>query len=225
MSSGSPVGGALEESERTLVRLSEAMASRDEAAIDLELRRAAGNTPPERVDETVLQACLFLGFPTTLETAMKWAAIRGAPAGEGETPESAGDEVLARGEDLCRRVYGSAYDSLRGNVAAAHPALDRWMVLDGYGRVLSRPGLEAWIRELCIVAMLASRDWERQLHSHLRGALRLGAEPAQVAEALSIGVSRQTAETKRRLIELWEGIRERHEGREPVEDRDSVDVH
>lgn len=201
----------LDEAERALVSLSEAMANRDEEAIERELRRASDSGPPEHVDEAVLQACLFLGFPATLETAVRWAGIRAAPAREREATEPTGAEVMSRGVDLCRRVYGSAYDRLRANVAAIHPALDRWMVLDGYGRVLSRPGLDARVRELCIVAMLAAGDWEQQLHSHLRGALRVGASPDQVAEALAIGLARQTDDVKIRLLRLWDDVRERSE--------------
>jgi 4-carboxymuconolactone decarboxylase len=200
------------ESDRVLVRLSRAMADRDDPAIEAELRRAAESTSPERVDETVLLACLFLGFPATLETALLGAWLGGPPSRTVARPaEPTLEEIEARGVELCRRVYGSAYEGLRANVAEVHPALDRWMVLDGYGRVLSRAGLEPRVRELCIVAMLAARDWERQLHSHLRGALRLGAPPDHVAEALAIGVVGQSTEVKRRLTGLWKEVRERSE--------------
>jgi 4-carboxymuconolactone decarboxylase len=66
-----------------------------------------------------------------------------------------------------------------------HPALDSWMVVDGYGKVLSRPGLDLPRRELCIVAACAAMGQDRQLHSHLRGALNVGVEPAVLDEALA----------------------------------------
>ena len=60
------------------------------------------------------------------------------------------------------------------------------MVSDGYGKVLSRPGLDLARRELCVVAQTAVLSAERQLHSHLRGALHAGATPALVEEVLAL---------------------------------------
>jgi 4-carboxymuconolactone decarboxylase len=58
------------------------------------------------------------------------------------------------------------------------------MIADGYGKVLSRPGLDLKTRELCIVAACAASSQQRQLHSHLHGALNAGASVSQVSEAL-----------------------------------------
>jgi 4-carboxymuconolactone decarboxylase len=49
------------------------------------------------------------------------------------------------------------------------------MELDGYGKVLSRPGLDIVDREMAIVACLMVENREAQLHSHIRGALSVGA--------------------------------------------------
>jgi 4-carboxymuconolactone decarboxylase len=76
------------------------------------------------------------------------------------------------------------YERLRANIRALHPALDAWMITDGYGKVLSREGLDLRSRELCIVAACAASGQQRQLHSHLHGALNAGASPAQVNSAL-----------------------------------------
>ena len=65
-----------------------------------------------------------------------------------------------------------------------HPSLWAWILRDGYGRVLSRPGLPARDRELLAVAVLAALGLDPQREAHVRGARRLGATPAQVAEAL-----------------------------------------
>jgi len=90
-----------------------------------------------------------------------------------------------RGEQTCAAVYDGMYEKLRLNVRDLHPALDSWMVVDGYGKVLSRPGLDLPRRELCIVAACAAMGQDRQLHSHLRGALNVGVEPAVLDEALA----------------------------------------
>jgi 4-carboxymuconolactone decarboxylase len=76
------------------------------------------------------------------------------------------------------------YERLRLNVRDLHPALDSWMVVDGYGKVLGRPGLDLQRRELCIVAACAAMGQDRQLHSHLRGALNVGVEPSALRATL-----------------------------------------
>jgi 4-carboxymuconolactone decarboxylase len=77
------------------------------------------------------------------------------------------------------------YEKLRVNIAELHPALDAWMVVEGYGKVLSRPGLDLVRRELCIVAVCAVAKQDRQLQSHLHGALNVGATQGQIAGALA----------------------------------------
>jgi 4-carboxymuconolactone decarboxylase len=76
------------------------------------------------------------------------------------------------------------YDRLRENVRQLHPALDEWMIVEGYGKVLSRPGLDLARRELCIVAACAATGQDRQLHSHLHGARNAGAADAVVTSTL-----------------------------------------
>jgi 4-carboxymuconolactone decarboxylase len=66
------------------------------------------------------------------------------------------------------------YEKLRLNIRDLHPLLDEWMVVEGYGKVLGRPGLDLARRELCIVAACAASGQDRQLHSHLHGALNVG---------------------------------------------------
>ena len=51
-------------------------------------------------------------------------------------------EWTRRGEQTCRAVYGSHYEKLRQNIRALHPALDAWMITEGYGKVLSRGALD-----------------------------------------------------------------------------------
>jgi 4-carboxymuconolactone decarboxylase len=65
-----------------------------------------------------------------------------------------------------------------------HPELAAWILEDGYGRVLSRPGLTGRERELLAVAALAALPGAGpQLESHERGARRLGATAAEVRSA------------------------------------------
>ena len=58
------------------------------------------------------------------------------------------------------------------------------MIVEGYGKVLSRPELDLPRRELCVIAACAMALQSRQLHSHLHGALHVGAAPAAVTATL-----------------------------------------
>lgn len=202
-----------------LVRISASIASSDWDAVEVDFGRLANtNCPPEVVEEMILQLYLFVGFPAALTAAGIWRVLFGRtpidtdPLSE---PDRL-DEWEERGVTVCRTVYGSSYDALRTNVASVHPALDRWMVLEGYGKVLGRPGLELWQRELCIVAMLAAGGWEEQLHSHLRGALRAGAGTELVERALDIGLARVDPSRVVCLRGVWDRVKSSAEGEPDV---------
>jgi 4-carboxymuconolactone decarboxylase len=170
----------------SLVRLSGVIAAGTELQVRDALARAASACRPEWVEEVVLQSYLFAGFPRALNAAREWRRISGRSApvtDEGEDFDSA-SRWRAEGEKTCAIVYGRFYDRLRHNIRQLHPALDAWMIVEGYGKVLSRPALDLQRRELCIVAACAMARQDRQLHSHLHGALHAGASPAEVAAAL-----------------------------------------
>jgi 4-carboxymuconolactone decarboxylase len=93
-------------------------------------------------------------------------------------------EWRERGEVTCSIVYGDFFEKLRGNIRALSPALDEWMIVEGYGKVLSRAGLDLGRRELCIIAACAAAGQDRQLHSHLHGALNAGVAPEVVRATL-----------------------------------------
>jgi 4-carboxymuconolactone decarboxylase len=159
------------------------------------------------VEEVILQAYLFLGYPASLAAFAVWREESGerAPAAAG----GAWEEWRARGERVCREVYGSQYDSLRANVAALHADLADWMVVEGYGKVLGRPGLELKVREMCIAALLAVLDAPGQLRSHLRGALNAGARVAEVEGALEVALALADEAGGRRARETWATVRSR----------------
>lgn len=138
------------------------------------------------VDEMLLQSYLFAGFPRTLNAAVAWREISGvaAPAADDASDVAHAAEWSERGEETCRTVYGPTYDALRRHVAQLHPALDAWMLVDGYGKVLSRPALPLVVRERCIIAVCAAADQRPQLGSHLRGARRCGASIADLEATL-----------------------------------------
>jgi 4-carboxymuconolactone decarboxylase len=173
----------LDEPTRILVRLAARIAAGDESSMRAAFADARDVVPAQWVEELVLQSYLFSGFPRSLNAMREWRRLTGntAPAvGEGSGP----DEWRRRGEATCRLVYGEMYDRLRVNIRALHPELDEWMIVEGYGKVLSRPGLDLPRRELCIVAACAASAQERQLHSHLHGALNVGVAPSVVTQVI-----------------------------------------
>ena len=83
------------------------------------------------------------------------------------------------------------------------------MVQEGYGKVLGRSGLSLVERELCIVALLAVLDVPKQLYSHLRGALNVGAHVWQVLRALEIGLEYTEDDVATRGRKTWKALQSR----------------
>ena len=115
-------------------------------------------------------------------------------------------DFTARGEETCATVYGEFYDRLRVNIRGLHPALDRWMITEGYGKVLGRPLLDLARRELCVVAACAIARQDRQLHSHLHGALNAGATVDVVSATLQVMAPLIGDEDMRRYLGLWSRV-------------------
>jgi 4-carboxymuconolactone decarboxylase len=171
---------------RHLVRLAAAIAGSDEDGIRGALADAAAVRTPW-VEEVILQSYLFAGFPRALNAAREWRRVSGVPAPtvDSDAQETAASTWRAAGEVTCAQVYGDFYEPLRRNIRQLHPALDAWMIVEGYGKVLSRPALDLVRRELCIVAACLAAGQDRQLHAHLHGALNVGATPADLRACLS----------------------------------------
>jgi 4-carboxymuconolactone decarboxylase len=176
----------IDEQTRALVQIAAAIAGADEMTTRTVMERNSAVADNAKVDEVILQSYLFAGFPRTLNAARMWRTVSGtqAPASDPEAEMQNGAQWVERGQETCRTVYGESYEMLRQNIRGLHPALDIWMITDGYGKVLSRPGLDLKTRELCIVAACAASGQQRQLHSHLHGALNAGATVNEVESAL-----------------------------------------
>ncbi len=164
---------------------------------------------PEVVDELLLQSVLTVGWPRALSAAATWRRVSPhvAPGEDPDEDYARATAWEARGETTCRTVYGANYDKLRANVRALHPALDRWMLVEGYGRTLSRPALDLRRRELCTVTQCAVLDVPAQLHSHLKGAVHAGATEAEVQAALDAARPHQSARLAHDCQMLWEAVR------------------
>jgi len=137
------------------------------------------NIEKRAVYEAILQSYLFLGFPRMIEAALVYKKIVNDPSGEIEIKAVNPEESriwFNRGMELCRRVYGRNFEILKNRFMDVSPEIFRWMVIEGYGKVLSRPGLSNIERELAEVAALIVDRRERQLVSHVIGSLNVGAD-------------------------------------------------
>lgn len=199
------VEGSLSALQAAIVRVAAALATRDPAVIREALQQAILRAEAAAVDEVILQSHLFIGFPDALNALVLWRGL--VPHEPADRPEDPGTWE-GRGPEICGRVYGSNYAKLRDNVRGLHPDLDRWMVVGGYGRVIGRDALDLVTRELCIAALLAVWRVPRQLHSHLRGALNVGAAVDQVDEALKIATALLDPAGAAEVHALWRQVRE-----------------
>ena len=162
--------------------------------------RRAG-LPRVAAEETALMLVLHAGYPAALEGArtlnLTW------PGRARRTREGRPRDWMRRGEARCAGVYGAAYGRLRRAVRVLHPDLAVWMIEQGYGRVLSRTGLDPATRELVAVTVLAATGWERQLTSHLLGAVRLGASRRAIRAAVAAGLSGAPSRARVAAAQAW----------------------
>ena len=196
---------------RDLVRFAAAIAQ----GYEPELRERIGplrssQVPVIWVEELLLQSVLMVGYPRALIAFTAWRKFSGLPAEPSDQDQdyAKSSDWTRRGEELCSLVYGENYGKLRESVRALHPALDSWMITEGYGRTLARPGLDVMRRELCTVAQTAVLEAPRQLHSHLRGALNAGATFGQIDATLSIVNPLLSFDQWKKIKELWRTVRE-----------------
>lgn len=194
-----------------LVRFAAAVAQGDESEMrDRAADCRSGKVPVPWVEEMLLQSVLMVGYPRTLIAFAIWRKVGGvaAPQTDRDADYAHLAEWTRRGEETCAVVYGDNYRRLRENVRSLHPALDAWMITEGYGRTMSRPGLDLLRREICTVAQTAIMEAPRQLHSHLRGALNAGASVGQVEAVLSVVNPLLSHYQWKRVKELWQTVRE-----------------
>jgi len=187
---------------RPLARFAVAMLRQDEAAARRELQRArqqrAGRVAAE---ETALMLVPHAGYPAALEALRVLQAAW--PGRARRSREGTPAAWRKRGAATCAAVYGRVYPRLLANLDALHPDMCAWVVEEGYGRMLSRPGLTPLARELVAVAVLAAAGWERQLVSHLRGARHAGAARDELMRALDCGTEGAPATAVRAAARAW----------------------
>ncbi|MDP3912031.1 MAG: carboxymuconolactone decarboxylase family protein [Gemmatimonadales bacterium] len=202
---------SIEPQVRDLVRIATATALGDEAQLRERMIAArASGVPAVWIDELLLQSFLNVGYPLALVAFGVWRSIAGPPTETGENVRHSDWEQWAqRGVLACGEVYGRTYHKLLLNLRALHPAIEPLVVIDAYGKILARAGLEPKLRELCTLAAIAMQNTPRQLHAHLRGALNTGSSREDVDAVLAVIAADLTKERALKIWELWRDVRGR----------------
>ena len=197
-----------------LVRIATATATGNEASLRERMIAArATGVPPGWVEELLLQTFLNVGYPLALVAFGVWREVAG-----GGPPEETGESMAhqewerwtERGVEACAAVYGRTYHKLLVNLRALHPAIESLVVVDAYGKILGRPGLDPKRRELCTLAAIAMLRADRQLHAHMRGALNTGSTREEVDAVLTLVEADLDPARALRVWELWADVRERN---------------
>lgn len=183
---------------RALSRLGAAGAAGDSDLLCAALADLAGHVPADGIEELLLQTAVFAGYPRAINAFYTWQGwasraglVRRSRGVEPPDPE----EWRRRGEELCRLVYGGGYEALQERLGRLHPALAEWTLVEGYGKILSRPGIDPARRELAATGALIALRAERQLRPHLRGAVHAGAPVPLVADAAMAAAAEHGGET------------------------------
>jgi len=206
--------GPLDPATAALVRLAAAVAEGDVSELQERLAAAQGaGVSSLWIEELLLQSMLVVGYPLALVAFAVWRESAGPTAEGGHAAEPLAHEDWQawadRGAAVCREVYGRAYHKLLLNLRALHPALEDLVLVDAYGKVIGRPGLDLKRRELATVAAIAVLGTAQQLHSHLRGALNTGASVEQVEAVLELVGPDLDREFRQRALEQWEDVKDR----------------
>ena len=139
-----------------------AAACRGEPTRELQRARLHG-VSETAVEEALLQLHLFAGYPAMINALFAWRRIAGPTRASGRSRRS-----RDTGRRICRSIYRGGYDALIQNMRALHPVLPSWVLADGYGRVMHRPGLPLKTRKLLVVAALTAQGAWRQLQPYLK---------------------------------------------------------
>ena len=182
-------------------KLASALSPDKKAILGQNLTVLVPNSVPVAVAyEIVLQSYLFFGYAQAIESAKTFSETmlkKQILIPHSVESNAAGNAWRKRGEALCRKIYAPNFERLITNMAAVSPELSDWMIDEGYGKVLSRPGPTELEREVASVVFLAISGHPVQLYSHIRGAKNLGA-----SEVLMVSISEHSdlSESQQKLV-------------------------
>jgi len=139
--------------------------------------------PYSKLYEALLQNYLFAGYPSAM-VSLKILREYFPNVSHRNADDMNLYHYKKQGEQNCKLIYASKYEKLIMNVSYYSPDLSKWLVLEGYGKVLSRKGLSLKEREFCIVSVLSILKFEDQLYSHINGAARTGAKLIEIKSVI-----------------------------------------
>ena len=138
------------------------------------------------LEEALLMSYLFLGFPAMMTA---FDILRESDKNRSHFKTDREKNWLiwhSRGLQLFKIIYDKNAKKLYNKVKNMHPEVANWMLTEGYGKVLCRNVLNIQSRELLIIAILIITSWEKQLHSHLRGAFNVGVTSEEIENLIRI---------------------------------------
>lgn len=146
-----------------------------------------GGRPEDLVDIMFLSTAM-LGFPAAINAigiVRQVLSDRSVPFTP--SPPAAGDGIdrWQQGVNVVHDLMGMDADTYVASFAHVSAELARWSLEFTFGDVLSRDGLEPKVKHLAVATMLATvGNRANLLRAHLLGAMRCGAAPGEVVEAL-----------------------------------------
>lgn len=150
------------------------------------------HVPYTALYEALLQIHLFSGYPASIEgLSLLQEVYNEKPAAIEEYNVQL---FKQRGEKLCRDIYTTVFEKMNKRMHSFSPELSEWMIIDGYGKTLSRANLDIQTRELINICILSLGKWKQQVISHIRGALHVGVEIHDIEEAIECLQAEQTNE-------------------------------
>lgn len=155
----------------------------EQAAVHLKTARE-NDISHRELYEGILQLHLFAGYPATIEGLQILREIYGPMQIHAEQYDFHVFEM--RGRTLCHEIYTTVFDKMMKKMHEYSPDVAQWMIHDGYGKTLSREGLDIQTRELINLCVLAMGAWRNQFISHLRGSINIGIELSTISQALDI---------------------------------------
>ena len=134
-----------------------------------------------KIYEVLLQGYLFCGYPKAIESLFVFYEIypsdKLAKSMDTQSGPESFEQIKVRGFRTGRKIYGKNLELVHRSITGLSPELGEGMIVEGYGKIISRPYLDIKSRELAIISNLAVLYMPRQLYSHIRGAINVGMSP------------------------------------------------
>ncbi len=137
-----------------------------------------------KIYESLLQTYLFAGFPSALQSLQIYSEY--FLIDEDNNQNVSITDLRNAGLITNKKIYGEKQKKLLSNISKFSPELSDWLLVEGYGKVLSRNGLSLIERELSIITVLSALKFDLQLYSHINGAYKLGASINDITLAIKI---------------------------------------